>query len=97
MQAASDPFLDWVTAGPENRQFYVRRLNETKIKPLVEAFNEELFVAYAKACGWALAATPGRAASAPRSATSVRGDQFDEAMGAFRSPTPIRPSATTLH
>jgi uncharacterized protein (DUF2252 family) len=84
MQPVSDPFLGWVTAGSENRQYHVRWLYEAKIKPLVEAFNEELFVAHAKACGWVLARAHARAGDAAKIAGYLgSGDQFDEAMGGF--------------
>jgi hypothetical protein len=54
MQPAPDLFLDWVT-GPNGNQFYVGQLRDAKIKPLVETFDSELLLIYAKAWGWVLA------------------------------------------
>ena len=53
MQAASDIFLGW-TSGPSG-DFYVRQLRDAKMGAYVETFDESLFEAYAKACGWNLA------------------------------------------
>lgn len=47
MQPASDMFLGWMTA-PNGRQFYVRQLRDAKIKPLVETFDAELMLLYAR-------------------------------------------------
>ncbi|MBV8435325.1 MAG: DUF2252 domain-containing protein [Candidatus Eremiobacteraeota bacterium] len=53
VQAASDIFLGWTT-GP-NADFYVRQLRDAKISPILETFDEGIFLAYARACGWNLA------------------------------------------
>ncbi len=83
MQPASDLFLGWVIA-PTGKHFYVRQLRDAKIKPLVETFDDELLVLYAKACGWVLARAHAKASDV----SAVGGylgssDQFDEAMGNF--------------
>ena len=48
MQPASDLFLGWVTAELSGKQFYVRQLRDAKIKPLVETFDAELLLSYAR-------------------------------------------------
>jgi uncharacterized protein (DUF2252 family) len=56
MQAASDMFLGWMTgAGDEKRSFYVRQLNDVKLKPRVELAIPSGTKAYARFCGQALA------------------------------------------
>lgn len=83
MQSASDLFLSWVT-GPNGKQFHVWPLRDAKIKPLVETFDSELLLIYAKACGWGLARAHAKAGDA----TTISGylgtsGQMDEAMGDF--------------
>lgn len=83
MQPASDLFLGWVT-GPTGVNFYVRQLNDAKIKPQVETFDAELLAIYAKICGWGLARAHGKASDVSAIAGYLgSGEQFDEAMGAF--------------
>ncbi len=82
-QPASDVFLGWVTA-PNGRQFYVRQLRDAKIKPLVETFDEELMVLYARLCGWSLARAHAKSADVSGIAGYLgSGAQFDDAMGQF--------------
>jgi hypothetical protein len=65
MQAASDMFLGWYTsAGREARQFYVRQLSDTKIKPVVEIMKPQNLLNYATLCGWALARAHARSGDA---------------------------------
>jgi hypothetical protein len=82
MQAASDIFLGW-THGPAG-DYYVRQLRDAKISPIVEDFDETMFLAFAEACGRNLA----RAHAKSGNASVIRGylgkrDVFDEAIGAF--------------
>lgn len=82
MQAASDMFLGW-TSGPAG-DFYVRQLRDAKISPIIENFNEEMFLAYAQACGRNLA----RAHAKSGNAWAIRGylgksDAFDDAIAQF--------------
>jgi uncharacterized protein (DUF2252 family) len=84
MQPASDVFLGWGTSDATDKQFYVRQLRDAKIKPLVETFDGETLLAYAKACGWVLA----RAHAKPGDSARISGylgssDKFDEAVGDF--------------
>ncbi len=82
-QPASDLFLGWVTA-PNGRQFYVRQLRDAKIKPLVETFDDELMLLYARLCGWTLARAHAKSADVTGIAGYLgSGTQFDEAMGRF--------------
>ena len=84
MQPASDLFLGWVTDDEGGAQFYVRQLRDAKIKPLVESFDEELLLLYAKICGWALARAHAKASGVAEIAGYLgSSDQFDEAMGDF--------------
>lgn len=83
MQPASDIFLGWLT-GRKGHHGYVRQLRDAKIKPLVEAFDEEMLTLFGKACGWALARAHAKAGDA----LAISGylgmkDLFDEAMGDF--------------
>lgn len=59
MQAATDIFLGW-GVGLTGRHFYVRQLRDMKIKPLVEVFEDETMLDYAKLCGWTLARAHAR-------------------------------------
>lgn len=56
MQAASDMFLGWYDgATEEGGQFYVRQLNDAKIKPVVEIMKPSNLINYGRLCGHALA------------------------------------------
>ena len=68
MQPASDVFLGWGTSDASDKQFYVRQLRDAKIKPLVETFDREMLLGYAKACGWVLARAHAKAGIPPGSA-----------------------------
>ena len=83
-QPATDMFLGWVTT-VEGRHGYVRQLRDAKIKPLVETFDAEMLVQYAKYCGWALARAHSKAGDADLTISGYLGktENFDEAMGDF--------------
>ena len=82
-QPASDLFLGWTT-GKDGTNFYVRQLRDAKIKPLVETFDAEALMLYAKACGWVLARAHSKAGEAAGIAGYLgSGGTFDEAMGDF--------------
>jgi len=82
-QPSSDLFLGWLT-GPDGRHFYARQLRDAKIKPMIETFDAELVLLYAKACGWVLARAHAKAGDAATIAGYLgTGAQFDEAMGRF--------------
>lgn len=83
VQPATDMFLGWLT-GKLGRHGYVRQLRDAKIKPLVEAMDEDLLRQYAKACGWVLARAHAKAGDVlPISGYLGGQDSFDEAMGNF--------------
>jgi uncharacterized protein (DUF2252 family) len=82
MQAASDIFLGWTT-GPAG-DYYVRQLRDAKIGANVEAFDDDMFEAYARACGSNLA----RAHSKSGDPDAIGGylgknDEFDEAIADY--------------
>jgi hypothetical protein len=85
MQPASDIFLGWATA-PNGRQYYVRQLNDAKIKPLVETFDAEMLDVYSMACGWVLARAHAKASEISAMISGYLGssnDEFDRGMGKF--------------
>jgi uncharacterized protein (DUF2252 family) len=84
MQPASDIFLGWVTGERGSRHFYLRQLRDVKLSPLVETFDAQTLVSYARCCAWALA----RAHAKSGDPWAIRGylgksDEFDNAMGQF--------------
>ena len=87
MQPASDLFLGWVTVkglGGRHAQFYVRQLRDTKIKPLIENFDPDFMLLFAKMCGRVLA----RAHAKTGDQCTISGylgtsDEFDEAATNF--------------
>jgi Uncharacterized protein conserved in bacteria (DUF2252) len=82
-QPASDLFLGWLTS-QDGTQYYVRRLRDAKIKPVIETMDAQRLDLYAKRCGWALARMHAKAGDACTiSAYIGSGDKFYEAIGAF--------------
>jgi uncharacterized protein (DUF2252 family) len=85
LQPVSDIFLGWTSAA-NGREFYVRKLHDAKIKPLVETFNAEMLEIYAEACGWVLARAHAKASGLSAAISGYLGasnDTFDKAMGQF--------------
>ena len=83
MQSASDIFLGW-TKGKLGRHFYVRRLKDMKISPLVELFRPGMMTQYAEICAWTLARAHARSAEpALISGYLGKSDAFDQAIAAF--------------
>ncbi|WP_300622108.1 DUF2252 domain-containing protein [Dokdonella sp.] len=72
MQAASDLFLGWCP-GPGSRHFYVRQLNDAKLKPLLERFDARQMAEYACVCGTVLANAHARSGPAPAIAAYLGG------------------------
>lgn len=65
MQAASDMFLGWYSGiAFQGMEFYVRQLNDAKIKPVVEIMKPENLKNYARLCGQALARAHTRSGDA---------------------------------
>jgi uncharacterized protein (DUF2252 family) len=85
MQSASDMFLGWLTgAGDAKRSFYVRQLNDVKIKVPLEAVVPSGLKTYARVCGMALARAHVRSADAVLLSGYLGGsDAFDDAMADF--------------
>ncbi|MFL5297214.1 MAG: DUF2252 domain-containing protein [Phenylobacterium sp.] len=82
-QPASDLFLGWVT-GDAGVHYYVRQLRDVKIKPLVETFDADALMVYAKMCGWVLARAHSKAGDGAMIAGYLGdSDCFDEAIGRF--------------
>ena len=82
-QPASDMFLGWVT-GPAGRHFYVRQLRDVKIKVLIETFEAEDLMSYARNCGWVLARAHAKAGPSGEIAGYLgSSEQFDDAMAGF--------------
>jgi hypothetical protein len=61
MQAAGDMFLGWTTGtGKLKTQFYLRQLNDAKIKPVIEIMKPLNLKNYAGLCGKVLARAHAR-------------------------------------
>jgi len=83
VQAASDAFLGW-TMGEGGRHFYVRQLRDAKVKPMLEVFDAEALIEYARACGHALARAHARSGRAAVIAGYMgKSSAFDDAVAAF--------------
>jgi uncharacterized protein (DUF2252 family) len=83
MQSASDIFLGWSEA-ETGRHFYVRQLNDAKLKPMVEIFDETTMEDYGTLCGWVLAHAHARSGDASMiSGYMGLRDAFDEAIADF--------------
>jgi uncharacterized protein (DUF2252 family) len=83
MQPASDVFLAWLN-GENGRQLYARQLRDAKVKPMVETFDAEALLVYAKICGWALARSHAKAGDAwSISGYLGKSDAFDTAIERF--------------
>ena len=83
MQSASDVFLGWLDTAT-GRHFYVRQLNDAKLKPLVEIFDETTMEDYGRLCGWVLAQAHARSGDASMiSGYLGSNDVFDEAIADF--------------
>jgi uncharacterized protein (DUF2252 family) len=85
MQAASDMFLGWMTgAGKDHRSFFVRQLNDVKLKPHVELAVPTGTKEYARVCGQALARAHVRSGDpALLSAYMGESEAFEDAMVDF--------------
>lgn len=59
MQAATDVFLGHYIA-ESGKHFYVRQLRDVKVKPMIEIFNHNNMLGFARNCGWALARAHAR-------------------------------------
>lgn len=83
MQSSSDIFLGWVR-GRLGFDFYVRQLRDMKMSAPMEGVSGPQIKMYAELCGWTLARAHAKSGdSATISGYLGKGDQFDEAVGAF--------------
>jgi uncharacterized protein (DUF2252 family) len=85
MQSASDMFLGWLTgAGEGHRSFYVRQLNDVKLKPQVELAVANTAKLYDRYCGRVLARAHCRSGDAVWfSAYMGDSDAFEGAIADF--------------
>lgn len=84
MQAAGDIFLGHVIGDTSGRHYYIRKLHDVKIKPLIESFNLTDMLDYARYCGWALARAHGRSADPAIIAGYIgKGKELSEAIADF--------------
>jgi uncharacterized protein (DUF2252 family) len=85
MQSASDMFLGWLTGtGEGHPSFYVRQLNDVKLKPTVELAVPHTAKLYARYCGRVLARAHCRSGDAVLlSAYMGDTDAFEEAVADF--------------
>jgi len=83
MQAATDVFLGWTDAPSSGRDFYVRRLKDSRLANVGAAI-EEALPFYAELCGRTLARAHARAGDAAAISDYLgEGNTFDEAIGDF--------------
>jgi uncharacterized protein (DUF2252 family) len=87
MQAASDIFLGWQTAGGIDgrvRDFYVRQLRDWKGSAMVETMDARTLEVYGALCGWTLARAHARTGDRIAIAGYLEnGSGFDQAMVEF--------------
>ena len=82
MQAASDPFLGWSTAG--NRQYYVRQFRDMKGSMNIEKLDRASLLEYAGLCGAILARAHAQTTEPAVIAGYLgNGPAFEAAMGNF--------------
>jgi uncharacterized protein (DUF2252 family) len=83
MQSSSDIFLGWVRSRL-GFDFYVRQLRDMKMTAPIEGVTPAQIKLYAELCGWTLARAHAKSGDAAIiSGYLGKGDQFDDAMGAF--------------
>lgn len=83
MQAASDVFLGHMV-GVQGRHMYVRQLRDVKVKPLVEIYNAQNMLGFARSTGWALARAHARSGDPAVIAGYIgKGEVFADAIAEF--------------
>jgi len=85
MQSSSDIFLGWLTgAGKDKLSFYMRQLNDVKIKPPIEVAMPRDMKTYARFCGAALARAHARSGDAVVLSGYIGdSEEFEDAMADF--------------
>lgn len=64
LQAASDIFLGWATAGREKHHYFVRQLRDMKVSVDLDDMDAVYLQEYARSCGMALAHAHGKSGNA---------------------------------
>jgi len=83
MQSSSDIFLGWAR-GRRGRDVFVRQLRDMKFSVPVEGVSAVQLKRYAEVCGWTLARAHAKSGDAATiSGYLGKGDNFDQAIGAF--------------
>ncbi|NDV13067.1 DUF2252 domain-containing protein [Crenobacter caeni] len=83
MQGASDVFLGHFV-GVAGRHVYVRQLRDVKVKPMVEIFDPDHMLGFARNTGWALARAHARSGDAALIAGYIgKGGDLAEAIAEF--------------
>lgn len=84
MQAAGDIFLGHLIGDDGKKHYYIRKLHDVKIKPVIEDFNFNDMLDFARYCGWALARAHGRSADPAIIAGYIgKGKKFAKAIADF--------------
>jgi uncharacterized protein (DUF2252 family) len=87
LQAQSDIFLGWTTTPIDGRDFYVRRLKDSRLARIGDAIEADLLPFTAALCGRTLARAHGRAGDAARLSAAIApaddSHAFDEAIADF--------------
>ena len=87
LQAQSDIFLGWTINPIEGRQFYIRRLKDSRLAQIGATLEADMLPFTAALCGRTLARAHGRAGDAARLAHTIaapgEGQDFDETIADF--------------
>lgn len=84
MQAAGDIFLGHLIGDTSGRHYYIRKLHDVKIKPMIESFNVTDMLDYGRYCGWALARAHARSSDPAIIAGYIgKGKELAEAIADF--------------
>lgn len=84
MQAAGDLFLGHLIGDVSGRHYYIRKLHDVKIKPIIESFNLSDMLDYARYCGWALGRAHARSCDPAIIAGYLgKGKEFAQAIADF--------------
>ncbi len=87
LQAQSDIFLGWTPQPVDGRDFYIRRLKDSRLAQIGAALEADQLAFAASLCGRTLARAHGRAGDAARLATAIcrdgESDAFEYAIAEF--------------
>ncbi|MCB5196751.1 DUF2252 domain-containing protein [Deefgea salmonis] len=82
MQAFSDIFLGWSSAG--NHHFYFRQLRDMKISPAIDSYTPSMMTLYGELCGWVLARAHARSGGFAGEIAGYLGEDDEFAMTMMR-------------